>query len=282
MRSAGPLSARPAMIAAHPTARRRPRQRLAQPGMARMGPMLTTGFDGPITTSSASPIAPSAAALARAVSAPSKRTPRSPPAPGDAPRSRSWKSSSPPSVSIIVRSRSSLAGSTRAGIPSAAGHGGGGIGQAAPARMQLACDARAWPGRRHRSGTRSPRRSARACAMRGVRVRPPRPSPPRGIGRPASVYRTLSMSGHTRSPWSSVSSPTLTITLRSPAGQHLRKPWASFAPPVPPARSTVFMRRTIPSGVFGGGLRTGYASCQTSLGHPCTCAPVPHGRTRSP
>src|SRR6186713_2301308 len=46
----------------------------------------------------------------------------------------------------------------------------------------------------------------------------------------------------TRRPCRSVSSPVFTTTVRSPAGSTDCSPWASFAPPVPPARATTFIR----------------------------------------
>src|SRR6187549_3170548 len=45
----------------------------------------------------------------------------------------------------------------------------------------------------------------------------------------------------TRRPCRSVSSPIFTTTARSPSGSTVCNPWASFAPPVPPARATTFM-----------------------------------------
>src|SRR4029079_16481002 len=48
-------------------------------------------------------------------------------------------------------------------------------------------------------------------------------------------------SGMTRRPCRSVSSPVFTTTVRSPPGSTDCSPWASFAPPVPPARATTFI-----------------------------------------
>src|SRR5829696_5307123 len=42
----------------------------------------------------------------------------------------------------------------------------------------------------------------------------------------------------TRRPCRSVSSPVFTTTVSSPSGRTVCRPWASFAPPVPPARAT--------------------------------------------
>src|SRR4051794_35546294 len=49
----------------------------------------------------------------------------------------------------------------------------------------------------------------------------------------------------TRRPCRSVSSPVLTMTVRSPAGRTAWRPSASFAPPVPPARATTFTRSPV-------------------------------------
>ena len=49
------------------------------------------------------------------------------------------------------------------------------------------------------------------------------------------------MSGQTRRPWTSVSSPTLAMTVSSTSGS-IANPCASFVPPVPPARSVTFIR----------------------------------------
>src|SRR6476469_10442627 len=45
----------------------------------------------------------------------------------------------------------------------------------------------------------------------------------------------------TRRPCRSVSSPVFATTVRSPAGSTDCNPWASFAPPVPPASATTFI-----------------------------------------
>src|SRR5215204_1413778 len=70
------------------------------------------------------------------------------------------------------------------------------------------------------------------------------PQPVLGLARPASVYITVSRSGQTRRPHRSKSSAVLTTTERSPGlpplARAASRPAASFAPPTPPARATVF------------------------------------------
>src|SRR5918993_115558 len=70
------------------------------------------------------------------------------------------------------------------------------------------------------------------------------PQPVSGLARPASVYITVSRSGQTRRPHRSKSSAVLTTTERSPGlpplARAASRPPASFAPPTPPARATVF------------------------------------------
>ena len=73
-----------------------------------------------------------------------------------------------------------------------------------------------------------------------VQVSPARPQPRSSSNRPASMYMTASWSGMTSRPCRSVSSPVLTMTVRSPGGRTAWRPWASFAPPVPPARATTY------------------------------------------
>src|SRR6476660_6355212 len=49
----------------------------------------------------------------------------------------------------------------------------------------------------------------------------------------------------TSRPWRSVSSPVFATTVRSPAGRTAWRPWASLAPPVPPARVTTLTRSSV-------------------------------------
>ena len=68
MRSAGPLSAAPPTIGEIATTEeRRAASRSSMPGSARIGPIDTSGFDGAITTTSASVSAASVAAVGRGI-----------------------------------------------------------------------------------------------------------------------------------------------------------------------------------------------------------------------
>ncbi|MNW59992.1 hypothetical protein D3C74_379490 [compost metagenome] len=66
-------------------------------------------------------------------------------------------------------------------------------------------------------------------------VSPARPQPRTSSASPASVYVTVSRSGLIARPCSSTSSAVLTTTVRSAPASSM--PWASFAPPTPPART---------------------------------------------
>ena len=88
------------------------------PGTARIGPIETSGLEGPITTARALAIAASAGSLAAERGAP--RNSRS----STAPRARSrimnsWKECQPEPVRTHVRTGSSLIGNTRARTPTA-------------------------------------------------------------------------------------------------------------------------------------------------------------------
>src|SRR5438552_2705669 len=74
-----------------------------------------------------------------------------------------------------------------------------------------------------------------AIAARQLNVSPASPQPRSTSSMPASAYMTVSRSGETRSPQTSVSSPVLPMTVRSRCGMHVARPRMSLAAPVPPA-----------------------------------------------
>ena len=188
----------------------------------------------------------------------------------------SWKSSQPSSTRTSVRTGSSAIGRIAVGMPrrvlqradrcrSASGPRG--------SVRSVRCGSRS---RGRRGGTRPLRRTRRGRPSRS-RSRPRAPSRARGRSGPASMYMTASWSGMTSRPCRSVSSPVLTMTVRSPSGRTACRPWASFAPPVPPARATTFTRsapsrssptrgmRSIVSRSYGAGIRTMTVSKPSSV-----------------
>src|ERR1700674_2776779 len=109
----GPFSAEPPTIGAIATVLSRGR---SAPPTLRIGAIEMSGFDGPMTTMSASASASRTSGVGRAESIPSNSTSRS----AGASRSRdrySWNEYTPLSVTKRVRTRSSLIGSTRASMP---------------------------------------------------------------------------------------------------------------------------------------------------------------------
>ena len=114
--SVGPLTTAPPTTGrdARRPAPARARSAARMPGTARIGPIEITGFDGPIDDRAArrrSPRAP------RAAAAPPRRPRTRRPSTGPAPRSRimnSWKSPQRPRASTRVRTGASPIGSTRA------------------------------------------------------------------------------------------------------------------------------------------------------------------------
>ena len=205
------------------------------PGTARIGPTDTIGFEGAMTIASGRPERRQDLG----------RRPRRLDAPRTAPRGPSgawwrwtkysWNSSQPSSVRTSVRTGSSVIGRIRAAIPSArwrpratsvgrvAGPEPGGpddvrgeVAVAEPEPRLLAVDRRAARRRRRsRRGSPSPARDRRA--------RPGCTGPCRGRAQ-------------TSRPWRSTSSPVLTMTASS-APTSAWTPWASLAPPTPPART---------------------------------------------
>src|SRR5439155_254710 len=80
-----------------------------------------------------------------------------------------------------------------------------------------------------------------AIVARQLNVSPANPQPRSTSSMPASAYMTVSRSGETRSPQTSVSSPVLPMTVRSRCGMHVARPRMSLAAPVPPASVTTPM-----------------------------------------
>ena len=70
-------------------------------------------------------------------------------------------------------------------------------------------------------------------------VSPARPQPVSGLMASASVYSTVSRSGEMCSPWSTVSSPVLTMAVISPGGSTSIMPRSSRAAPTPPASAVI-------------------------------------------
>ena len=92
------------------------------------------------------------------------------------------------------------------------------------------------------------------------------PQPHSTCSMPARLYRTVSWSGITSSPWRQQSSPVLTTTLSS-SPMCAGRPSASFAPPTPPASATTRRHasrrcsstspiRSIVSASYGAGMST--------------------------
>ena len=73
-------------------------------------------------------------------------------------------------------------------------------------------------------------------------VSPARPQPVSGLMASAKVYITVSRSGAMWSPWSTVSSPVLTMAVMSDGGTTSTIPRRSRAAPTPPARAAIIGR----------------------------------------
>ena len=99
------------------SSRRRASTAARTPSTARIGSSEMNGFDGASTMRSAFAIASSTPGAGRAPGVPSKRSARTAGA-ARRPTNHSWKPSSPSSVVTRVRSRSSVAGSSRTPTPS--------------------------------------------------------------------------------------------------------------------------------------------------------------------
>jgi len=179
--AAGPFSARPPTMGDTPTTGLDPSSSRI-PGTARIGSRLTHGLEGANRIASARVRASSTPGAGRAASAPSKRNARTT---GRQPRATkySWKASSPSSEHTIVRSGSSLTGSTATRMPNEAAMR---CVTSLSARPEASSDVRRmWTAR-----SRSPRRNhvgppSRASESRKAQVSSARPQPVSGFSRPA-------------------------------------------------------------------------------------------------
>ena len=182
--ASGPLTALPAMIGEIATTRsRRATSASRTPSTARIGSSETNGFDGASTSTSASWIASSTPGAGRA-GRPSKRTERTR-STARWPTSHCWKSSSPSSVPMNVRRRSSVAGSRRTRRPSLAARSAVIDDSGSPARsrsLRTRCSPMSRSPRMNQSAP--PSSDATVCASR---VSPATPQPLTGSMRPESV-----------------------------------------------------------------------------------------------
>ncbi len=217
------------------------------PGIARIGPIDTTGLDGATITTSAEAMASSTPGAGVDAATPRYSNER---AAMDA-RCRvhhSWKCMVPPSVTTWVSTSSSVAGIRR--TPS-----GQREVMRAVASLRGSPSRNRWVRVRWVPMSRSPRVNhghptpyARSSALTRS-LSPTLPQPRSSSFSPASVYMIESRSGAMRNPVSHMSSPTFTIAVTSSLGVTAeRSPRRNRAPPTPPERTVIFIRPTLRGG----------------------------------
>ena len=185
IRSAGPLIARPPISGLTATDGTRRRSTAARTSStARIGQMLMNGLLGQTTIRSACSIASTTPDAGVASSSPSKRT-RSTSSVWRRATNHSWNGNEPSGVSIQVRRRSSVAGSSRASTPNAAASRAVTAESGSPA-------ASAWLRTRCSPRSRSPSMNqlsppSRAASSKAVQVSSARPHPRWSSATPASA-----------------------------------------------------------------------------------------------